>query len=127
MFTIFLVKAFEDGEMIKHTIDESNRKDIYKILSYIDENILTVTLPSLSDHFSITQQYASKQIKALFGRTYTQIVLEKKMNTALTLLRKNLSAKEIAYTLGYTQEHFSRLFKKHFGQTPDKMRKLLSN
>ena len=101
------------------------RKEVFRIMSYLDEHSHEVTLTSFADHFGITEQYASRLIKEKTGMSFSQIVRKLRMEEAASLLKKGqLSSKEIAYTIGYSSpEHFSRTFKGYYGTSPDLWRK----
>ena len=60
-----------------------------------------------------------------FGISPKQYLIQLRMNLALELLAENeLSAKEIAFACGFTDEkYFSRAFKKKYGYPPSQFRK----
>ena len=105
-----------------------DKKNIYSILDFISSNLKDVTLTSLSSYLNLTPQYTSTIIKAETDMSFCEILKNKKMEEALELLRSTeQSAKEIAFSLGFTPEHFSRLFKDYFKSSPEKMRKTLQS
>lgn len=67
-----------------------------------------------------------KEFKQAFGTTVFGYIQALKMDKAKAmLLEKNLSIHEISETVGYKNpQHFSTAFKKYFGFTPSKIRKL---
>ncbi len=64
--------------------------------------------------------YLSQVIKSKTGKTVAMWITERMVGTAKALLKNTpLSAKEVAYQLGFSEPtHFSRFFKKHTGLTP---------
>lgn len=105
--------------------DAEKRNEAYRIMSYLEANFSTATLTSFAEHFSITEQYASRLIKEKTGKSFSAIIRKLRMEEAAMLLRKpNLSSKEVSYLVGYSSpEHFSRTFKDWFGKSPDEWRK----
>ena len=101
------------------------RKEVFRIMSYIEEHSHDVTLTSFASHFGITEQYASRLIRDKTGLSFSDIVRRLRMEEAAQLLRHDrLSAKQIAYMVGYSSpEHFSRTFKAYYGVSPDAWRR----
>ena len=105
------------------------RKEVFRIMSYIEEHSHDVTLTSFASHFGITEQYASRLIRDRTGLPFSQIVRRLRMEEAAHLLRHGrLCAKEVSYMVGYSSpEHFSRTFKAYYGVSPDAWRKANSS
>ena len=95
------------------------------ILNYIQGNYQTVTLSEVAKHFHLTEPYISKYIKGKSGKTFVELVCDLRMKKAKTLLKNGTMAVEsIAATVGYPcVEHFNRVFKRRFNQTPTQYRK----
>lgn len=112
-------------------IEEGRRKDrrsIYSILEYIRMNLESVTLTSLAGHIGLTPQYTSELIRNQAGTGFSTLVRNLKLERALELLRRtDKSSKEIALELGFSPEHFSRVFRDNFSTTPETMRKQLQS
>ncbi len=106
---------------VRLTFESSQRKEAFRILSYLEENYRTVTLVSFAEAFGITAQYASRLIREKTGSSFSQIIRKIRMEEASRLLRGGmLTSKEIAYEVGYfSPEHFSRTFKSFFGLSPE--------
>lgn len=83
-------------------------------------------LGSLSRKFNISLGYLSTMIKKETGKTYSEYVMNKRLNLAKELLHdSSLSIHEIVERVGYKDYfHFNKLFKKHYGITPSKYRKM---
>jgi len=84
--------------------------------------------PTLTQLVLLTQlnEYQLKKgFKALFGTSVFGYIHQYRMALAQRLLLDtSKSAKEIAYEIGYSSpQHFSKAFKKEFGQSPNSIRK----
>ena len=101
-----------------------------RIVQYINSHPETVTLREIAEHFSYHPNYISTLLHNELGKTYSRIVLEKRMDRAVILMKgTDLSVEEIAAMLGYTnQSSFYKAFKEYFGTTPrDYMRSYNNN
>lgn len=98
----------------------------FAILQFIQDNFSSITLDHISERFHYTPEYTSKLIKTITGRTFTQLLLQIRMEKAQVLLQDtNLSVANIANQIGYeTTEHFIRTFKKALKMTPTEYRKI---
>ncbi len=111
---------------INHLMDEDAKKNLnldkrsQEILNYIQTNYRTVSLKDLSEKFYLSAPYLSKYIKEKTGRTFTDIVTELRMQHACNMLKMTgNSVEQIAEDAGYPSvEHFTRQFKKIYGETP---------
>ena len=91
-----------------------------EMIQYIGDHSDSVTLQELSEHFSYHPVYISAQLPKETGKTFSQILLEKRMERALPLLKNTtLSIEEIADMLGYSNSsNFYKAFKKFYGSAP---------
>lgn len=82
------------------------------------------TISQLSKLVSLNEYKLKKGFKEIFGTTVFGYIHHSRMNLAKRLLLgTDKSAKEIAYETGYSSpQHFSKEFKKEFGNTPDSIR-----
>ncbi|XEC95842.1 response regulator [Paenibacillus tarimensis] len=100
---------------------------VKKIIEYIDSSFMEdIMLGDLSGKFNISLGYLSTLIKKETGRTYSEYVMGKRLNLAKELLSDgSLSIQEIVERVGYKDYfHFNKLFKKVYGITPSKYRKM---
>lgn len=100
-------------------IDE--KKEIKDAKDYIEKNLhRTITLNETAKEVFLSPYYFSKLFKAETGITFIAYINQQKMIHATDLLRhSDLSIKDIAKSLGFTQmSYFSRTFKKEYGVTP---------
>lgn len=120
-----LIRQFSEDEQ---TTEEKNfiPTDIAEILDYISQNYNTVTLTSAADHFFYNPSYLSSYIKRFTDRTFTDIVLEYKLEHCCNFLRNsNMPIADIVNLTGFNySSHFFKLFQKHFHCTPAEYRKL---
>ena len=91
-----------------------------KIVQYINSHPESVTLKEIAAHFSYHPNYISALLHQELGKTFSQIVLEKRMGRAVILLKgTTLSIEEIAAILGYSNHsNFYKAFKEYYGKTP---------
>ena len=91
-----------------------------RILQYINSNPESVTLKDIAAHFSYHPNYISSLLHQELGKTFSEIVLEKRMDRAVILLKgTTLSIEEIASMLGYSNHsNFYKAFKEYYGKTP---------
>lgn len=97
---------------------------IFKVLDYIERNYVDGSLAGLSELTYYNVNALSKQIKQMTGKTYTQLVQEKRLTKACSLLKNtDIGVKEIAQLVGYDNiSYFHRLFFRTFGVSPKKYR-----
>ena len=91
-----------------------------RICRYIAIHPDTVSLNELARRFSYHPNYISNLIKKETGMTFSETVLDMKMNRAAMLLKgTSLSTEDIAYMLGYSDKsNFFKAFRQHFGKSP---------
>ena len=91
-----------------------------RIVQYIADHSDMVTLGSLAKQFSYHPNYISALLPRETGKTFSEIVLEKRMDRAVLLLRNTtLSIEEIAAMLGYSDKsNFYKAFRGYYGTSP---------
>ena len=91
-----------------------------RIVQYITSRPESVTLKSIAEHFSYHPNYISTLLHNELGKTFSEIILEKRMDKAVILLKgTDLSIEEIAAMVGYgNQANFYKAFKGYFGTSP---------
>ncbi|MFC4778259.1 AraC family transcriptional regulator [Paenibacillus sp. GCM10023252] len=92
-----------------------------KIRSAIEESTFReLSLEHIASQVGISSAYLSRVFRASSGMTFTEYVTDRKLQAALHLIEeKKLSVLEIAAELGYNSpNHFIRIFKERYGQTP---------
>ena len=115
--------------LINHT-DRLNYREnedaLVRTLRYVEENYKCGSLTELSKLLHYDLSVLSREIKNKTGRTYTELVQEKRISQACFLLKNtNLSVEEIADRVGYENaSFFYRIFKSKYGLSPRKYRNL---
>jgi AraC-like DNA-binding protein len=95
-------------------------------LKYMADHYETVTLKSIADQFGYSPAYFSTMFKKTLSVTFTEKLLEIKLECAKRLLiSTGLTIEEIALRTGFTEKsYFHRSFKQKLGMTPRKYRDL---
>lgn len=99
---------------------------IVQILSYINQNIATISLQELSKQFQYSTSYLSKLIQKHTGKKFSDIIRYLKLETSCGYLKnKSLSMQQIVELVGFNDvSYFFKVFKKQYGMTPSMYRKL---
>lgn len=90
------------------------------ILRYMGENIGYVTLKDIAAKFSYHPNYISTLMRRELGRSFSELLLEQRMERALALLRgTSLPIEEIALMLGYSNSsNFHKAFREYYHCSP---------
>jgi AraC-like DNA-binding protein len=99
-----------------------------KVKQIVEELLYSnVSLDLVAEKIGVNPNYLSRTFKAATGTNYIEYVTERKMQEAVILLKLgNFTVLEIANRLGYqSPNHFIRIFKGRFGQTPKQYQKFL--
>lgn len=93
---------------------------VKQILAYMDDHFQSVSLKELSRQFSYHPNYISGLLHKETGKTFSEILLEKRMDHALVLMKgTDLSNEEIAAILGYTSTtNYYKAFRRFYGLAP---------
>lgn len=97
---------------------------IIKTLSYIEDHYVNGTLKALADKVHYDYTWLSREIKKHTGKTYTELIQEKRLSQSCWLLKNTrLNVDEIARKVGYENvSYFHRAFQKKYGTSPRKYR-----
>ena len=95
--------------------------------SYIDKKFhnSNLTVKQVADHVKIDRTYLYRLFKEETGLSIIDYINSRKISRAESLLmNKNLSIKEVAETVGFSdQMYFSKVFKKFKGMSPSEFKK----
>lgn len=82
------------------------------------------TPQEFADHLAVHTNSLNRALKAVTGKTTTQLLTERMMQEARALLLySNWSISQISYSLGFDEPtHFTKAFRKYSGQTPSSLR-----
>lgn len=102
-------------------------KLIINISNYIQHHLSdSITTEQIAEHLFISRSRLSTKFKAETGMNLTDFIMQEKIEEAKRLLRySDKTAFSISSFLGFaSQSHFSLVFKKHTGKTPQEYREL---
>lgn len=111
-------------QLLNHTdrlfVGEKEQESIVRILRYIEENYVSGSLTEISRQMHYDVTWISRQIKRRTGKTYTELVQDKRLSQAAWLLRNTRQkVADIALAVGYENiSYFHRIFAQRFGQSP---------
>jgi AraC-like DNA-binding protein len=115
-------------QLLNHTdrLTYQSREEaaILRIYKYIEENYRDGSLTDASRLLHYDFYWLSHEIKNQTGKTYTELVQEKRLSQAAYLLRgTKLSVEEISGSVGYeNKSYFHRIFSRQYGTSPKKYR-----
>lgn len=97
-----------------------------QVLSLIETDYRTVALEEIAKKNGVTAAYVSKAVKKITGKTFKEILIEKRISKAKELLEAtSLSVQDICVAVGYDNtSHFYRLFFAGTGMSPSNYRRL---
>lgn len=91
-----------------------------QIVKYIGENFDHCSLQDIASHFSYHPNYLSGLLAKELGKTFSEILLEQRMERAVALMQgTTLPNSEIAALLGYSNSsNFYKAFREYYGIPP---------
>ncbi|MBR5753363.1 MAG: helix-turn-helix domain-containing protein, partial [Clostridia bacterium] len=94
--------------------DDSDDEVIVQVLQYIENHYNDGSLSECADLLYYDFNWLSREIKKQTGKTYTELLQEKRMSQAAFLLKTTkMNVADIAYSIGYENvSYFHRLFAK---------------
>lgn len=112
-------------EMLKSNQDINKDEFIIRLYSYINQNIDKISLEDASAYFGYHSKYFSYLVKSKTGKTFKDIVIEKKIEKAAYYLTyTDYSNSKITKLIGYENNlSFYNNFKKVFNCSPNDYRK----
>jgi two-component system response regulator YesN len=109
------------------SLDTGLSRIIHRAQQYIRENYKSpfLSLDEVSSHVQVSRTHLSAQFKKEAGMTFRDYLTRTRVDSARKLLEEtNLRVYEICELVGYTNvEHFSRIFKKTSGHSPNRYHK----
>ena len=111
-------------QLMAHTdtlsVPTEEQAAVLKLLSYADSNYASGSLSEAAEQLHYDIAWLSREVKRKTGKTYTQIVQEKRLAQAAFLLRNSdRKISDISIAVGYENiSYFHRLFFACFGCSP---------
>lgn len=115
-------------QLLNYTEDleeASGNGAVLAALREIEENYRTADLSRLAAELHVSLPYLSAAVHRATGRTFKELLLEKRLSKAAQLLRETrLTTQDIILAVGYENtSYFYRAFRARFGVTPKDYRK----
>lgn len=104
--------------------EKQGQRLVMEVLKFVEEHYRDGELMELSRQLNYDFYWLSKEIKKQTGKTYTELLQEKRLNQAAYLLQNTAKTiQEIGLAVGYdNQSYFYRIFKEKYGVTPRQFR-----
>lgn len=122
-----LLSLFCDEVTKRRTEQDISREDrrcLLKAREIIDNRFLQpLTISQIAEQCFLSETKLKRGFKRCFGCTVYEYIVEKRMETAFSLLQsKKHKVKDVAWMVGYSNaSHFIDTFKKRFGITPGEL------
>lgn len=133
LFNLFLAQVMrlysDTASVYKADKLKSGRPDFLLILQYIQQNYRHITLNALSQVFHYSPTYLCRLIRRNLNQSFVSVVRSMKLGRAREYLQNDaLQVSEVAALVGYNSvDHFSREFKRAYGQAPTRWRSNLNS
>lgn len=104
----------------KLTVGSKEQDAIVWVLRYIEEHYVDGSLSDIASQLHYDFAWLSREIKRRTGKTYTELVQEKRLSQAAWMLRNTRhKVSDIGLSVGYENlSYFHRLFAAHFSVSP---------
>ncbi|MBD2845001.1 AraC family transcriptional regulator [Paenibacillus sp. IB182496] len=118
-------------EMVERSDGQSSEKlqHVQDIITFVEHRYMEdIHLDDLESALHLNRHYLAKLFKSVTGVTIFNYLFERRINQSriLMTMQPDVSLTDISYQVGFKHPaHFSRVFKKYVGETPEKYRRLL--
>lgn len=115
-------------QLLGHTetlsTDDQGDIVVWQVLRYVESNYVDGSFAELTELLHYDSSWLSREIKRKTGKTYTQLVQEKRLAQAAFLLRNtDRNVSDIAIAVGYENiSYFHRIFVDFYGKSPRQYR-----
>ncbi len=119
---LLFVQLLEESDKLTMGIRE--QQAVLGVLRYLETNYAGGSLTDAARLLHCDVTWLSREIKRRTGRTYTELVQERRLRQAAWLLEHTKQRiSDIALSIGYENvSYFHRIFQKRFGLSPKKYR-----
>ena len=119
---LLFVQLLEESDRLTMGIRE--QQSVLGVLRYLETNYASGSLTDAARMLHCDVAWLSREIKRRTGRTYTELLQERRLRQAAWLLaHTNQRISDIALAVGYENvSYFHRLFRERFGLSPKKYR-----
>ncbi len=100
--------------------DDQEDAAVFRVLRYVDTNYAHCSFAEVVDQLHYDASWLSREIKRKTGKTYTQLVQEKRLAQAAFLLKNtDRNVSDISVAVGYENiSYFHRIFTGAYGKSP---------
>lgn len=111
-------------QLLGHTetlsTDDQMDAVVWQVLRYVESNYADGSFAELTEQLHYDPSWLSREIKRRTGKTYTQLIQEKRLAQAAFLLRNtDQNVSDIALAVGYENiSYFHKIFAVGFGKSP---------
>ena len=119
---LLFVQLLEESDKLTMGIRE--QQSVLGVLRYLESNYAGGSLTEAAQALHCDVAWLSREIKRRTGRTYTELLQERRLRQAAWLLENtDQRVSDIALAVGYENvSYFHRIFQKRFGRSPKKYR-----
>lgn len=124
MLTVGLLCMHLLDQTDKLTIGIKEQMEVLRVLQHIEANYAHASLTRAAEELHCDVSWLSREIRRRTGRTFTELVQERRLSQAAWMLRNTTQkVSDIAVSVGYENiSYFHRIFAKRFGVSPKKYR-----
>ena len=119
---LLFVQLLEESDKLTMGIRE--QQAILGVLRYLENNYACGSLTEAAQGLHCDVAWLSREVKRRTGRTYTELLQERRLRQAAWLLaHTSQRVADIALSVGYENiSYFHRIFRQHYGCSPKKYR-----
>jgi len=106
-------------------VNNKNQEFLTKLSNLLERRFpdSDFTIESMARDLNMSRTSLHLYLKKSMGKSASEILNEYRLKRAAIMLENDMPINEAAYACGYNDpNYFSRVFKKHYGQTPAKYR-----